>query len=311
MPDIPLTLRWKPALITRFSEITSNSPSISFAGIEHRQLPNGAIATSQAGYINHVASIIGVSHLSPISHISDKTFFHSFILSEDVVPTDLDAYTSLTGHLVYVLQTRDDVKHFISHLCSKNSTANIGDHKKAISLLRFLHSTSDVGRVFKSSSTQIEAFSEASFANHENGRSAGAFFLSVGFTNAPFISSAKMIDSVSSCPMVAEYITSNSCCQELMHYRQFSVELGWPQQPTQFFMDSQTSINLVVAPEISKKSRFLSVKHHFIRDRVTDGDIIPVKVTSTEQRADSLTKIFSPAKMIANYKNLLNLHVLH
>ena len=96
-----------------------------------------------------------------------------------------------------------------------------------------------------------------------------------------------------------------------MHYRQFSVELGWPQQPTQFFMDSQTSINLVVAPEISKKSRFLSVKHHFIRERVTDGDIIPVKVTSTEHRADSLTKIFSPAKMIANYKNLLNLHVLH
>jgi hypothetical protein len=76
-------------------------------------------------------------------------------------------------------------------------------------------------------------------------------------------------------------------------------------------MDSQTSINLIIAPEISKKSRFLSVKHHFIRERVANGDILPVKVSSLDQRADSMTKIFPPAKMIANYKNLLNLHVLH
>ena len=310
MPDIPLTLRLKAALIARFTEITSNSPSITFAGIEHRQLSNGAIATSQSGYIQRVASIIGVSHLPPINHISDKTYFQSSILPEDINPTDLPAYTTLTGHLVHTLQTRDDVKHFVSHLCSKNSNANIGDHKKAILLLRFLHTTSEFGRVFKSNSTQIVAFSDASFANHENGRSAGAYFLSVGSTNAPFISSAKMIDSVSSCPMVAEYTTSNSCCQDLMHYRQFSVELGWPQQSTQFFMDSQTSINLVVAPEVSKKSRFLLVKHHFIREKVADGDILPIKVNSTEQRADSLTKIFPPAKMIANYKNLLNLHSL-
>ena len=309
MEGTPLTLRLKAALIARFTEITSNSPSTTFAGIEHKQLSNGAIATSQSGYINRVASIIGVSHLPPILHISDKTFFHASITPEDIVPTDLDAYTKLTGHLVHMLQTRDDVKHFISHLSSKNSCADVGDHTKAILLLRFLHSTSTVGRVFKSDCPQIVAFSDASFANQDNGRSTGAYFLSVGPANAPFISFAKALDSVSPCPMVAEYTTSNLCCQEIMHYRQFSRDLGWPPDgPTPFYMDSQTSINLVVAPEISKKSRFLAAKHHHIRERATDGDILPQKVSSSGQRADVMTKIFPPARMIANYKSLLNLN---
>ena len=309
MEGTPLTLRLKAALIARFTEITSNSPSTTFAGIEHKQLSNGAIATSQSGYINRVASIIGVSHLPPILHISDKTFFHASITPEDIVPTDLDAYTKLTGHLVHMLQTRDDVKHFISHLSSKNSCADVGDHTKAILLLRFLHSTSTVGRVFKSDCPQIVAFSDASFANQDNGRSTGAYFLSVGPANAPFISFAKALDSVSPCPMVAEYTTSNLCCQEIMHYRQFSRDLGWPPDgPTPFYMDSQTSINLVVAPEISKKSRFLAAKHHHIRERATDGDILPQKVSSSGQRADAMTKIFPPARMIANYKSLLNLN---
>ena len=185
------------------------------------------------------------------------------------------------------------------------------DYKKAIHLLRFIHTTATIGRVFKSSSTQIVAFSDASFANHENGRSAGAFFLCVGPINAPFYSHAKILDSVSACPMTAEYITSNLCCKEFLHYRQFSSELGWiPDSPTPFYMDSQTSINLIIAPEISKKSRFLAVKHHFIRERVSEGDIQPIKLPSADQRADSLTKIFSPSKMIANYRNLLNLDSL-
>jgi len=96
MEGTPLTLRLKAALIARFTEITSNSPSTTFAGIEHKQLANGAIATSQSGYINRVAAIIGVSHLPPILHISEKTFFHASTTPEDLIPADLVAYTKFT-----------------------------------------------------------------------------------------------------------------------------------------------------------------------------------------------------------------------
>ena len=107
-------------------------------------------------------------------------FFRDSTTPDHLLPASVDAYTSLTGHLVQTLQTRDDVKHLVSHLCSKNSNPNTGDYKKAIHVLRYLSSTPDVGRVFKSDSTELVAFSDASFANHENGRSAGAFFLSIG-----------------------------------------------------------------------------------------------------------------------------------
>ena len=46
-------------------------------------------------------------------------------------PVDQSSYQSLTGSLVQV-KTRDDVKPFIAHLCSRNSFPDEGDYAKAI-----------------------------------------------------------------------------------------------------------------------------------------------------------------------------------
>jgi len=57
----------------------------------------------------------------------------------------------------------------VSHLCSKNACPNKGDASKAIHLLRYLASTSDMGPVFKSSSTVLFAHADAAFGVHTDG----------------------------------------------------------------------------------------------------------------------------------------------
>ena len=64
--DPKLSSLLKNILIDRFVDVTESpidQPARSFSGVDYTVLPNGAISTSQARHISHVASLIGVSHL--------------------------------------------------------------------------------------------------------------------------------------------------------------------------------------------------------------------------------------------------------
>ena len=52
--------------------------------------------------------------------------------------------------------------------------------------------------------------------------------------------------------MAAEYYSANKATLDISYFRQFATELGWPSKdPTILFLDCQTVINLIVAPEIT------------------------------------------------------------
>ena len=309
--DPKLSSLLKNILIDRFVDVTESpvdQPARSFSGVDYTVLPNGAISTSQARHISHVASLIGVSHLPPVETPGFSDFFNSSTSESNCIPADQDRYMSLTGHLVQMLKTRDDVRPYISHLCSRNSKPDEGDFSKAIHVLRYLNSTPDVCRIFKSSVPEFCAHADAAFAIHENGRSSGAYFLSVGKNNAPFKTVAKMQQEVAPDPMAAEYYSANKATLDISYFRQFATELGWPPKgPTVLYLDCQTAINLVVAPEITKKSRHMRAKHHYIRELVIEGVVLVIHVPREEMRADFLTKFFRRNTFIALRDSLLNL----
>jgi len=309
--DPKLSSLLKDILTDRFVDVTESNvdhSSKSFSGVDYTVLPNGAISASQSRHIARIASLIGVSHLPPVDIPGSFDFFNSSVTESDCIPANVEQYMSLTGHLVQMLKTRDDVRPSVSHLCSKNSNPNEGDFSKAIHVLRYLFSTPDICRIFKSSIPEFCAHADAAFAIHENGRSSGAYFLSVGKSNAPFKTVAKMQQEVAPDPMSAEYYSASKATLDISYFRQFATELGWPpKDPTTLFLDCQTAINLIVAPEITKKSRHMRAKHHYIRERVVDGEILVMHVSKEEMRADFLTKFFRRNTFIKLRNNLLNL----
>ena len=217
-------------------------------------------------------------------------------------------FTSLTGSLVHVLQTRDDVRLFVSHLCSKNAAPCEGDYMKAIHLLRYLSSTPHIGRCYHSSSTEIEVSSDAAYLLHpEVGRSSGAYFCCVGPGNAPFHSDARMQSEVATCPMTAEYMAACSACKLIVHLRQLASDLGFPPRgPTRLYLDSQTSINLVVAPEVSRKSRRIPMAYHYIRELTKLGIVVPTHVAGSDMRANVMTKYLPPKQFLRERACLMN-----
>ena len=281
------------ALENRFGKLRVDCPSLTFTGVESQLLPDGSILQSQDRFVARLAQNIGVHHMSPVVLPAHADFFKRSISSEDMLFVDPSLYQSLTGSLVQV-KTRDEIKHFVSHLCSRNASPDEGDYAKAIHLLRYLYSSPGLGRVFSATSVQIYCWADASFGNLTEGRSIGSFFLSVGPDNAPFVSVVKFL-AVPTNPTDSEYMNTLAAAKLIKHYLYLSEFLGWPQAAVPMFLDSQTAINLAQAPQVSKKSLHIDVKYHYIRECSIEGSISLVHIPTEKQRCNVITK-YLPGK---------------
>ena len=205
-------------------------------------------------------------------------------------------------------RTRDDVRLHVCHLCTKNSAPTVRDYSKALQVLRYVYSTPQIGRVFDSMDTDIYIYSDAAFMNQPDGRSTGAYFLSVGRDNAPFYSEVRAIRDVATCPMTAEYYAAGGSSKTLVHFRQLWEDLGWPlMNPTTHILDATTAINLIKAPEVTKNARHIHVMHHYIRDLFAQNILTPVHVVAADMRADVMTKYTPPKPYKEGVTRLLNL----
>jgi len=70
------------------------------------------------------------------------------------------------------------------------------------------------------------------------------------------------------------------------------------------FMDNRTAINLVRAPEVTRKARHIAVQYHYIRQLAARHIISVVHVSSESQRADMLTK-YMPRTIFQRKRALL------
>jgi hypothetical protein len=235
-------------------------------------------------------------------------FFH---LSTDPllsVSVDVTTYSSLTGKLVQFLKTRHEIRQFISYLCSFNSAPLECHYRQAIHILRYLVSTPGMGCVFQYSGlVVITAASDSACGIFPDGRSSSAHILSIGPDNAPFACSGKAQEPVATCPMTAEYYAAGAACSDIIHYRQLSSDLGWSQmEPTVLCMDNKTALSLAVAPEVSKKSKHIFIKHHNIRWLVSISIILLKYVPTKQMRANVLTKALPRTSFVLERDILFN-----
>ena len=70
------------------------------------------------------------------------------------------------------------------------------------------------------------------------------------------------------------------------------------------YIDCQTTVNLAIVSQISKKSLHLNVKHRYIREVQAAGDI--VHIFTTKQRANVMTKYLGRTQFLKERAKLLN-----
>ena len=150
---------------------------------------------------------------------------------------------------------------------------------------------------------------DASYAVHTDGRSQTGCSFHIGKYSAPFyVKAGKQTECVSIGSMEAEYVALSQAARKLLEFRYLLEDIGFPQTaPTVIYEDNMSAINLAVAPHITRKSRHIHTRHHFIRDLIAQKLAVVRHMATEEMLADFFTKPYGPKHFCATRNRLFNL----
>ena len=294
-----LLAEYKDILIRRYGPITFNDKCTSICGITVTRHTDHSITLDYGAHLTTFLTKAGMDALPPALSPSLPNFFHEPI---DPTPVDATAYQRINGSLLFYAPLRNDCRKEIIHLNTKNKNPTVTDRGHQIHLLRYLKGHPLLGPTFTAiqsnhpAGVTINASADASHACHPDGSSHAAYILCVGSNTAPFLTYSAREKGISLNPCETEYKTLTKCAKDIVFFRQFAADLGHPQSsPTTIYEDNKSAIKLTVAPAVTRKSRHIFIKHHYIRWLHKHRHILLQHQGTHDIIPDGLTKYTPPS----------------
>ncbi|XP_035539541.1 uncharacterized mitochondrial protein AtMg00810-like [Juglans regia] len=259
-----------------------------FLGIEITYLANG-IHLSQRKYICDMlskANMLSANGVTSPMSASTRLSIHDSPTFPD--PT---LYRSIVGSLQYLSLTRPDIAFSVNKICQFMHNPKHSHWQAVKRLLRYLKQTLNFGILLqKSSSLQIQAFSDADWAGcPDDRRSTGGFCIFLG-SNLVSWSSRKQ-RTVAHSSTEAEYKALANTTAEVLWLQSLLKELHifLPKAPI-LWCDNLGATYLSVNPILHSRTKHMEIDFHFVRDRVAAKTIQVAFLPSKDQLADIFTK---------------------
>jgi hypothetical protein len=293
----------KAILTARYGPIDFHDASTGVCGVRLTQHPDHSCTLDQGPHIRQFLHKAGMDLVPPALTPSTADLFHA---PTDPTPVDKTRFLSVNGNLVFLLPIRHDIRKEVIHLCTRNSNPTRSDFQKQLHVLRYLKSCPDLGPTFPADPSAypdgvtITAAADSSHACHTNGRSHTAYIIRIGSNTPPFVThSSSEASAIALSPCEAEYLALGRCAQHVLYFRQFAADIGFPQkEPTVILEDNQPAINLTTAPQVTRRSRHIALKEHYIRWLYKSKQICPKFIGTNDMLADGLTKSLAPSKFL-------------
>jgi len=123
----------------------------------------------------------------------------------------------------------------------------------------------------------------------------GSVFMLAG---GPVSWSSKSQTCVAQSSTEAEYVASAEAAKELIWLWYLLQDLHHPpSQPTPLFMDNRGASLLAKNPVHHNRTKHIDIRHHFIRQCVSDGSINIKLISTGDNAADLLTKSLGHIKL--------------
>jgi hypothetical protein len=87
----------------------------------------------------------------------------------------------------------------------------------------------------------------------------------------------------------AEYVTVDSCYAQLFWMRQTLRDYGYIMNHITLLCDNESAIKITYNPCEHYRTKYIDIRHHFLRDHTIKGDIIISHVGTNDQLADIFT----------------------
>ncbi|KAI0529333.1 hypothetical protein KFK09_001880 [Dendrobium nobile] len=203
---------------------------------------------------------------------------------------DQKKYRGMIGSLLY-LTARPDIMFSVC-LCTRFQADPKESHLTAFKrIFRYLLGTRGLGIWYPRHNTsfQIIGFSDSNFAGYKVDKKSTS---GTGqFIRQSLVSwSNRKQNSVALSTTEAEYIALGIYVAQVLWLKQQVLDLGLPVGTISVFCDNTSAICISKNPIQHSRTKQIDIRHHFIRDHVTKGDIELHHVTTENQLADIFTK---------------------
>ena len=200
-------------------------------------------------------------------------------------------YRQAVGSLMYAMVAiRPDIANAVRQVAKFMHNPGRLHWNRVKRILRYVKGTIQLGLKYKAvKGVKLFGYVDASYADDVDQRrsTTGWCFVIAGAT-VSWCSRTQRSTSLSTAE--AEYIAAADAAREAIWLRQFLSELGFPQESTIIYEDNQAAIALATDHGVSRRTKHIDVRHHFLRDCVTTGKLVLCYLSSKEMVADILTK---------------------
>ena len=196
----------------------------------------------------------------------------------------------MIGSLLYLTASRPDIMYSVC-LCARFQSQPKESHLNAVKrIFKYLKGTSDLGLFYPSSSSfDLIGFSDADYAGSQVDRkstSGACEFLG----DCLVAWHSKKQTSVALSTAEGEYIAAGSCCAQILWMQQTLQDFGISYSNIPIYCDNTSAINISKNPVMHSRTKHIDVRHHFLRDNVSKGNIELIYISTEKQRADIFTK---------------------
>lgn len=258
-----------------------------FLGLQIEYQPQG-LFVHQAKYVKELLQKMHMLDCKPCltpCHLNQKLLNH-----DSALVSNPSIYRSIVGVLQYLTFTRPDISFSVNQMC-QFMQSQLDTHFATVkSILRYLRGTMHLGLSFKSSFSQLKAYTDADWAGDPNDRR-----LTTGFAiflgDSPMSWSSKKQHTVSRSSTEIEYQAMATTTAEVIWIQQLlgDLHVHCSHVPVLHY-DYISAMALATNHVLHSKAKHIEIDCHFVRERVQQGTIILQFVTSAYQHADMFTK---------------------
>jgi hypothetical protein len=189
-----------------------------------------------------------------------------------------------------MVSTRPDISYAVGQLARYLNCHGPQHQAAATILLRYVKGTQQLGITFGTSDLSLTGYSDSDWAADVDTRrsTTGYIFMLAG---GPISWKSKSQPTVALSSTEAEYMALTASAQEAISLKALCADFSiHSEAPVLIYGDNQGSLAMAQNPTMHQTAKHISIKQHFIREKVSAGDVRLEYIPTRSMLADALTK---------------------
>lgn len=282
-----MLVEFRKSMINMF-DMTNLGELHYFLGLEVKQIDDG-IFVSQEKYARELVkrfNLLDSKVASTPMNMNEKLH-----VDDGSGMVNVTHFRSIVGGLNYLTHTRPDLAYcvsVVSRFMHCPSKLHLGAAKR---ILRYVSGTLSYGLWYSSKADGIlKGFTDSDWAGELDGRkSTSGYVFNIGSAAITWKSKKQEVVALSSAE--AEYVAASSAICEALWLKRMLGDLKMNQDgAVKIHCDSKSAIAMSKNPAFHGRTKHIDVKFHFIRSKVSAGEVELQQCCTHDQVADIFTK---------------------